>query len=220
MSLTPNIPYEIVCRHITPSKHGQGLVGHDSRVERIHERPQLHRGHERRAAAGVDEAHGRPARPRHEHRLVHLAAAAGAALHGGPTAQPEVQVEPERRRRRGRGGGGDVLAVVVAVDEHQPDQVLGPGGGGERVAVPYAGGEAPERLVWALEAGRVLRRHLVVLPAVDVRTVGHVQDPVVVLVAAVGLQAAVDAQVSCKVGYTPQVKEIRNYSLVSEYKHL
>lgn len=131
--------------HIRPFKQRQRLAGLDGRVKLVVDRPQLHRRHERRAAADVHQARRRPPRPPHEHHLVHPANPAGLhnhVVHGGPALRTEMQIEPQRRRRRRRA----VLAVVVAVQEPQPDQVLGPGDGGERVAVARAGGEAPERL--------------------------------------------------------------------------
>lgn len=108
------------------------------------------------------------------------------AVHRGQSVHADVQVELQRRRA--------VLAVVVAVVERHPDQVLGPGDGGERVAVPVPGGEAPERPVRALDLALQIGGHHVVLPSVNVRAVGDVEDAVGVRVAAgAGVQATVDA---------------------------
>lgn len=169
--------------HVAPYIDGHGLVGRDGRVKRGPERPQLHHGHERRAVAGVHETHRRPARPRDEHRLVHRVA---VDIYGVPVVHPQVHVELQRQA---------VLAVVVAVQELKPEQVLRPTVGGQRVAVPYAGREAPERMEIP-RAALLLGGHLVVLPIVDVRIVGDVEDAGVAVrvVAVVGVQAAVDAQ--------------------------
>lgn len=179
-----------------------GLVGRESRVEVAAEQPQIHSGQERHAAAGFHQAYRRPARPRHEQRLVHIR---DVCVHGVPVVHPEVQVELQRRRAA-------VLAVVVAVDGHHPDQVLGPGDGGERVAVPLAGREAPDGLLGPPEPALLVGGHPVVLPAVHVRAVGDVDDASLgILVAAVGgVQAAVDAQEAiCP--YTYIYKESDNY---------
>lgn len=184
--------------HIRPFKQRQRLAGLDGRVKLVVDRPQLHRRHERRAAADVHQARRRPPRPPHEHHLVHPANPAGLhnhVVHGGPALRTEMQIEPQGRRRRRRA----VLAVVVAEQEPQPDQVLGPGDGGERVAVARAGGEAPERLeeVAVGGGGRGSGGDPVILPCagVDVRLVGDVDDAGlgVLVVAVVGLPAAVDA---------------------------
>jgi len=99
-----------------------------------------------------------------------------------------VQVELQRRA---------VLAVVVAVRQDGPHQVLRPGHGGQRVAVPLAGREAPQRLM-AGEIPLVFRRYPVVLAGVHVGAVGDVVDAGDrVRVAVVGVQAAVDAQEIC-----------------------
>ena len=170
--------------------HGLALDGIESRVELAAERPQLHRGHERRAAAGVHQAHRHPARPRHEHRLAEPVA---GFAYGVPVGRPEVQVELRRRRRQ-----AVVLAVVVAVVGHHTDEVLGPGDGGQRVAVPYAGGEAPDRQVAALPLALFPGQQPVVLTGVDVRAVGDVDDAGALSGVAAALQAAVDAyKASC-----------------------
>jgi len=102
----------IVCSHVLAIIFGQGLVFRDGRVERAGELPELHHGHERRASAGVHQAHRRPARPRHEHCLPDLVDASNG--HGVPVVGPQVQVEFQRRA---------VPAVVVAVHDLHPDQV-------------------------------------------------------------------------------------------------
>jgi hypothetical protein len=93
-----------------------------------------------------------------------------------------------------------VLAVVVAVRGHHPDQVLGAELRGQMVAVPHAGREAPNRLVNAPPTPLVLSTHLEVLAGVDVCTVGDVGDAgalVRVAAAVLVIQAAIDAQETC-----------------------
>jgi hypothetical protein len=101
-----------------------------------------------------------------------------------------VQVELQRRA---------VLAVVVAVREGGPRQVPGPSHGGERVAVPLPGREAPQRLRAPLERALQVGRYPVVLAGVDVGAVGDVHDAgdLVRVPAGVGVQATVDAQETC-----------------------
>ena len=90
-------------------------------------------------------------------------------------------------------------AVVVAVREEGPHQVLGPGHGGERVAVPLAGREAPQRSIISHKQALEVGGYPVVLAGVGVWFVRDVDDaevPVRVS-AVVGFHAAVDAQEIC-----------------------
>jgi len=139
--------------------------------------------------AGVDQAPRRPACPRDEDRLVGVAAPR-IRVHCLPVVGPQVQVELQRRA---------VLAVVVAVRELRPHQVLGPGHGGERVAVPLAGREAPQRLGTVPPHGLEVGGYPVVLAGVDVGAVRDVEDAgdLVRVPAVVGVMAAVDAQEIC-----------------------
>jgi len=90
--------------------------------------------------------------------------------------------------------------VVVAVQELHPHQVRGRGGGGERVAVPLAGGKAPERVDGVhppvLRLVGIGRGHHVVLTGVDERAVGDIPEVGVGVhvVTVLVVKAAVDAQ--------------------------
>lgn len=159
---------------IMPTIQANGLVGHDGRVELAAKRPQLNRRRERRAMAGVHEAHRRPAPPRHE-QTPRTPASHRPAARCPSSSSREVQVEPQPD------DGAVLLAVVVvAVDgHHHPDQVLAPCVRGQRVAVPRAGREAPDGQIRAAAYVTSLDEvgcNLVVLPGVDVRAVGDVED--------------------------------------------
>jgi len=173
---------------------GNDQTGCDLRIEAGPERPELHDVHERRAAAGVHEAQRRPACPRDEDRLAPIVVArrrfSRSQLESFPAVGPQVQVELQRRA---------VLAVVVAVGELRPRQVFRPGDGGQRVAVPLAGREAPQRLKTGLQPPLAVGGDPAVIAGVGVGFVGDVDDAggLVRIAAEVGFHAAVDAQEIC-----------------------
>jgi hypothetical protein len=184
-----SIPDKRVCPRIHPRIRRHGLVDGDTRVKRGLERPELHRADERRAGARVHQAHGHPASPRDEDRLGRPVDR--RSLERDPIPEVGAQVQVELRRRA-------VAAVVVPMQELHADQVFATDLRRERVAVPQAGREAPQRLQGEVvkSVAHLVGGDLVVLAAVDVRTVGEVGDVCVGVPAAAKLvvQPAVDAQ--------------------------
>lgn len=103
------------------------MADREGRVEHTGELPELQQGQERHSMAGVPQAHRRPARPCNKERLGHLPL--GDVVRA-PVVGAQVKIEIHRR--------AVIPAVVVAVREVQPDQVLGACFRGQHVAVPHA----------------------------------------------------------------------------------
>ena len=132
-------PEEVACAHVPAREEAKRLVRH-----RVQVHVAAHRPHERSPVSGVHQAHRQRRRATgggDGDRLERVRRRGVGDGHLEPEGQADVQVEPHRRARE-----APPAAVVVAVHEPRPDEVLAAAsrGGSDGVAVAAAGREAPQ----------------------------------------------------------------------------
>lgn len=158
----------IVRAEVEPADQGQPLRRVHLYVQRVLQRPQIQRGDERRAGAGVNQADLHGIIRNDDSGLTDQPAARAREVHH----RPEITADVEVRYRH------PVEAIVVAVHEGCTDDVLEPGDeGSERVAVAHAVGEAAHVDVASVEIlPYVLGRYVVVRAGAGEGAVRHVQQ--------------------------------------------